>query len=56
MGCHVLFQGIFPNPGIEPASLMSPALAAGFFTTRTTWKTLYAYSESESLSVVSDSL
>ena len=22
-----------PNPGIEPASLMSPALAGGFFTT-----------------------
>ena len=25
-----------PNPGIEPASLMSPALAAGFFTTSAT--------------------
>ena len=23
-----------PNPGIEPVSLMSPALAGGFFTTR----------------------
>ena len=25
-----------PNPGIEPASLESPALAGGFFTTSTT--------------------
>ena len=27
-----------PNPGIEPASLTSPALAGMFFTTNTTWK------------------
>ena len=27
-----------PNPGIEPESLASPALAAGFFTTSTTWE------------------
>ena len=26
------------NPEIEPTSLMSPALAGGFFTTRTTWE------------------
>ena len=26
------------NPGIEPASLMSPALAGGFFTTSVTWE------------------
>ena len=26
-----------PDPGIEPASLMSPVLAGGFFTTSTTW-------------------
>ena len=25
--------GDLPDPGIEPASLMSPALADGFFTT-----------------------
>ena len=25
--------GDLPNPGIEPTSLMSPALAGGFFTT-----------------------
>ena len=30
MGCHVLLQGIFPNPGIEP---VSNTLAGGFFTT-----------------------
>ena len=29
VGCHFLFQGIFPNPGIN---LTSPALAKGFFT------------------------
>ena len=26
-----------PNPGIEPTSFTSPALAGGFFTTSTTW-------------------
>ena len=28
-----------PNQGIEPASLMSLALASGFFTTSPTWET-----------------
>ena len=28
--------GDLPNPGIEPASLSSPALASGFFTTSAT--------------------
>ena len=28
-----------PTPGIKPTSLMSSALAGGFFTTRTTWET-----------------
>ena len=27
-----------PNPGIEPVSLTSPALAGGFFTTKATWE------------------
>ena len=27
-----------PSPGIELASLMSPALTTGFFTTNTTWE------------------
>ena len=30
------------DPGIEPASLMSSALAGGFFTTGTTWEALMA--------------
>ena len=29
--------GDLPNPGITPASLKSPALAGGFFTTSATW-------------------
>ena len=36
--------GDHPNPGIEPSSLTSPALAGGFFTTSTTWEAhLYTY-------------
>ena len=30
--------GGLPDPGTELASLMSPALAGGFFTTRATWE------------------
>ena len=30
-----------PGPGIEPASLMSPALAGGFFTTSAIWEALF---------------
>ena len=30
--------GDLPNPGIEPASLMSQSLAAGFFATSSTWE------------------
>ena len=30
--------GHLPDLGIEPASLASPALAGGFFTTSTTWE------------------
>ena len=30
--------GDLPNPGIKTASLMSPALAGRFFTTRATWE------------------
>ena len=29
--------GDLPNPGIEPPSLTSPALASRFFTSRVTW-------------------
>lgn len=28
----------FLNPGIEPASIVSPALASGFFSTGATWE------------------
>ena len=30
--------GDLPDPGIEPESLASPALAGGFFTTSATWE------------------
>ena len=32
-GCHLLLQGISPDSGIKPESLVSPALAGKFFTT-----------------------
>ena len=35
--------GDLPNPGIEPPSLMSPALAGGFFTTSATWEAPYTH-------------
>ena len=34
------FSRDLPNPGSEPMSLMSPALAGGFFTSGATWKPL----------------
>ena len=40
VGRHALLQGIFLDSGVEPASLMSPALAGGFFTTSATWEAL----------------
>jgi len=33
-----------PNPGIEPTSLMSPALAGGFFTAGANWEAQGGYS------------
>ena len=33
--------GDLPCPGIKPASLMSPALAGGFFATGATWEVPY---------------
>ena len=44
------------NPGIKPESLVSPALAGRFLTTSTTWEAPMRWGESESHSVVSDSL
>ena len=32
--------GDLPDPGVEPVSLMSPALAGSFFTTSATWEVL----------------
>ena len=38
VGCHSLLQGDMPDPGIEPSSLMFPALGDGFFTaSANTW-------------------
>ena len=49
----------FPDQGIEPASLMFPALAGRFFTTRATWEAQIQYQLTSfqfSRSVMSDSL
>ena len=32
--------GDLPDPGIKPTSVVSPALAGGFFTTSATWEAL----------------
>ena len=32
------FSGDPPDPGIKPVSLMTPALAGGFFTTNAIWE------------------
>ena len=37
-GWPLPLPGDLPDPEIEPESLMSPALAGGFFTTSTTWE------------------
>ena len=36
MSC--LPPGDLPDPGVEPMSLMSPAMAGGFFTTSAIWE------------------
>ena len=40
-------QGDLPCPGIEPFSLMSPALVGRFFTTSTTWEVPQTRTEDE---------
>ena len=35
--------GDLSNPGVEPTSLASPALAGGFFTASTTWEAQIGY-------------
>ena len=37
-GLSFPLPGDLPDPGIKPTSLMSPALAGGFFATSTTWE------------------
>ena len=44
--------GNLPDPGIEPMSLTSSALAGGFFTSRTTWEAKIGFNEMKSLSHV----
>ena len=39
-GLPFLPPGNLPDPGIEPGSLMSPALTGGFFTASATWEDL----------------
>ena len=39
-GLPFLPPGDLPDPGTEPRSLESPALAGGFFTTSATWEAL----------------
>ena len=34
--------GDLPDPGIEPTSLVSPALAGGFFTMSATWEVIFS--------------
>ena len=41
----MLSSGDLPNPGMESASLMSPALAGGFFTTSATWEAHFLFSQ-----------
>ena len=38
VGCHVFLQGNVSDSVIDPMSLVSPALAGGFFTTSATWE------------------
>ena len=42
-GLPFLPPGDLPDPGIEPESLTSSALAGGFFTTSTTWAAQVSY-------------
>ena len=42
VGCHLLLQGMFP--GVEPPSLMYPALAGRSFTTSAPWGVLRDHS------------
>ena len=43
VGCHFLTPGDLPDTGIEPVSLMSPALGGEFFTTNATLEAVLAH-------------
>ena len=45
--------GYLPDPGIKPASLLSPTLACGFFTSSTTWEVLPKHNASTQCLVLS---
>ena len=45
------FPGNLPDPGIELASLMPPALAGGFFTIRATWKATLSVQSDTNISI-----
>ena len=47
----IRFSRDLSDPGIEPISLMFPALAGGFFTTSATWETHKAYSSAQTVNV-----
>ena len=47
--------GDLPDPGIEPASLMSPTLAGRFFTTSAAWEALDGKVREESNFFISSS-
>ena len=38
VGCHALFQGIFPTRGLNLGLVLKNPAAGGFFTTTTTWE------------------
>ena len=42
-GLPFLTPGDLPDPWIRPASLVSPALAGGFFTPSTTWEAPFLF-------------
>ena len=50
-GCPFPSPGDLPNPGIEPVSLMSPALAGDFFTSSTTWEALICHGEKKIMTI-----
>ena len=49
-GLSCPLPGDLPNPGTEPISVISPALAGGFFTTSATWEAPYIHISSIKMS------